>query len=77
MTKLLVGDGGETARQELDVLTPVLYDLEDIPLKVSGVSCFGQEYRLSKVNSLPTSVSSLLSENRICKLNKVKTRVRR
>jgi len=53
LTKLLVGDGGETARQELDVLTPVLYDLEDIPLKVSGVSCFGQEYRLSKVGARP------------------------
>ena len=47
--KILTGDGGEAARDELDKLTPVLYGLEDLPLKVAGVSGFGEEFRLARV----------------------------
>lgn len=49
--KLLVGDGGEAGRKELDVITPILYGLEGLPLAVSGVSGYGEETRLSRVGA--------------------------
>jgi len=47
--KIIVGDGGSAARAELDVITPILYGLEGLPLTVSGVAGFGEEIRLSRV----------------------------
>jgi len=46
---LIPGDGGAGARKVLDKLTPVLYNLEEIPLKISSVSAVGQHGRSSSV----------------------------
>jgi len=44
------GDGGKLARKELDNLSPVLHSLEGLALSVTGVHCFGEEWRLSRVD---------------------------
>ena len=46
---LIPGDGGRGARKVLDKLTPLLYNLEEIPLKISSVSAIGQHGRSSCV----------------------------
>jgi len=49
--RLLTGDGGDLAKQELDSLTPVLYGLEGLPLAVSSVAGYGEEFRLARVGT--------------------------
>ena len=49
---LLAGDGGRGARAALDQLVPVLYGLEDLPLKIAGVAATGEQGRSSLVGSV-------------------------
>jgi len=47
--KLLSGDGGGEAKAVLDKLVPVLYGLDNLPLKVAAVSALGEQARRSKI----------------------------
>ena len=46
---LLSGNGGMEAKAVLDKIVPVIYGLENLPLRVAGVAAFGLQVRRSKV----------------------------
>jgi len=47
--RLLSGNGGMEAKAVLDKIVPVIYGLENLPLRVAGVAAFGLQVRRSKV----------------------------
>jgi len=48
-SKLLSGDGGSESKKEFDKMVPILYGLENLPLKIAGVVALGTQARCSKV----------------------------
>ena len=68
---LLTGDGGREGRAVLDKLIPVLYGLQDLPLKIAGVAATGEHGRSSLVTDtdlLEVGGKAVKEEHSVAKL---------